>query len=114
MAHPDLAKIFGQRPARGSSPSFTSRPPTSSRAAGVAVEVSTAGLRKPVGEIYPDESFLAACHRHGVPITTASDAHDAGSRRRASFDQALALARRVGYETVSVFEGRRAAAGAAR
>ena len=35
-------------------------------AAGVAVEVSTAGLRKPVRELYPDRRFLAACRSRGV------------------------------------------------
>jgi histidinol-phosphatase (PHP family) len=38
---------------------------------GVAVEVSTAGLRKPVGELYPHPDFLAACGERGVPVTTA-------------------------------------------
>ena len=43
--------------------------------AGVAVEVSTAGLRKPVGEIYPAAGFAELCVEAGVPFTLSSDAH---------------------------------------
>ncbi len=58
MAHPDLAKIYGERPRRRCWPSCTSRVAVELRPRrGVAVEISTAGLRKPVGEIYPDESL---------------------------------------------------------
>ena len=105
MAHPDLAKIFGHRP----SPEVVAELHESVAAnlgrAGVAIEISTAGLRKTVGEIYPDEEFLAACHRHDVPITIASDAHRPDI---VGFElsQAIELAGRVGYTTVSVFEGR--------
>ena len=56
LAHPDLVKVWGperpasrRRPARASTSSRWTGSPTSD----VAIEVSTAGLRKPVGEIYP-------------------------------------------------------------
>jgi histidinol-phosphatase (PHP family) len=105
LAHPDVVKKFGTRV----SPELTARLHDHAAAAiaraGVAFEVSTAGLRKPVGEIYPDESFLEACRMHGVPITLASDAHTADLVGDA-FELALELVRRVGYETVSVYEGR--------
>jgi histidinol-phosphatase (PHP family) len=92
LAHPDLVKIFGRRPAdpRSFYGSFD----------GVALEISTAGLHKHVGEIYPDEALLEA----RPPITLASDAHVPRNVGR-DFEQSLALARRLGYETVTVFEG---------
>jgi histidinol-phosphatase (PHP family) len=37
--------------------------------------VSTAGLRKPVGERYPAPPFLAMCLEAGCPIALSSDAH---------------------------------------
>jgi histidinol-phosphatase (PHP family) len=92
LAHPDLAKFFGRRPARIEYPDLD----------GVALEISTAGLHKPVGEVYPDAAMLAA----RPPITLASDAHVPQNVGR-DFDQALALARAAGYETVTVFEHRR-------
>jgi histidinol-phosphatase (PHP family) len=94
LAHPDLPKIFGRRPDDLSSyyPDLE----------GVALEISTAGLRRPVGELYPDAALLA-----GRPITLASDAHEPALVGE-DFDRALALARDEGYETVTVFDRRRA------
>jgi histidinol-phosphatase (PHP family) len=97
LAHPDLAKIYGQRP-DGDLERFWSR----LDGIDVAFEISTAGLRKPVGELYPDAGFL----RHAPAVTLASDAHEP---RLVGEDFALAVehARVAGFDTVSVFEGRR-------
>ena len=73
---------------------------------GIAVEVSTAGLHKPVRELYPHPEFLAACRERDVPVTVASDAYLPDEVGR-DFDRALELLRSVGYETVTVFEQRR-------
>jgi histidinol-phosphatase (PHP family) len=93
LAHPDLPKIFGRRPAdpAGFYPELDD----------VALEISTAGLRKPVGELYPDPALL-----RGRPITLASDAH-VPDLVGEGFDRALELARQAGYSTVTVFDGRR-------
>ncbi|TML90239.1 MAG: histidinol phosphatase, partial [Actinobacteria bacterium] len=72
----------------------------------VAVEVSTAGLHKPVRELYPHPEFLAACHARDIPVTLASDAHSPDLVGR-DFDRALELLGSVGYDTVTVFERRR-------
>ena len=106
LAHPDLAKIYGLRPDAGRLTALNERAASEIALGGVAVEISTAGLRKPVGELYPDLGFLQACARRGVPITLASDAH-APELVGEDFDLALELARAAGYETVTVFEGRR-------
>jgi len=74
-------------------------------AAGVCVEVSSAGLYKPVGELYPDPQLLEACRARGVPITLASDAHVPQNIGR-DLDRAIAHARAAGYETVTVFDRR--------
>ena len=105
LAHPDLVKIFGRRPSAAVVQACHEEAAEAAAASGVAVEVSTAGLRKPVGELYPDRSLLAACGRRGVGATTASDAHRAEDVGR-DFDRALALLGEEGYETVTVFEGR--------
>ncbi len=42
---------------------------------GIAVEVSTAGLRKPVGEVYPSSPFLEMVLDAGNPLVLSSDAH---------------------------------------
>jgi histidinol-phosphatase (PHP family) len=101
LSHPDLVKVFGDRAA-----DFDYGPIADRIAAtGVAVEVSTAGLRKPVGELYPDPGFLAACRKRGVPVTTGSDAHSPDVVGR-DFDRARELLRGAGYETVTIFERR--------
>lgn len=95
MAHADLVKIAGHRPSFDLTPVYEEAAQAFAQA-GVAVEVSTAGLRRPVGETYPAEPFLCTCRAHGVPITLASDAHwpeEVG----ADLDVAIALARHCGY-----------------
>lgn len=105
LAHPDLVKIFGRRP-HGDLVEACHRAAAGAIAeAGAAVEVSTAGLRKPVGELYPDAGFLERCREHGVGATLASDAHVAGDVGR-DFEAGLEHLRGAGYETVTVFEGR--------
>jgi histidinol-phosphatase (PHP family) len=107
LSHPDLVKIFGMRPGEEDVALHHHETADAIEASGIAVEISTAGLRKPVGELYPDEGFLEACRARGVPITIASDAH-VPALVGEDFEQALELARRTDYETVTVFEGRKA------
>ncbi|HKC20957.1 MAG TPA: histidinol-phosphatase [Gaiellaceae bacterium] len=100
LSHPDLPKIFGDRV------EFDYTEICDAIAeSGVAVEVSTAGLRKPVGEPYPHPEFLGACRERGIPVTTGSDAHVPRLVGQ-DFDQALELLRSAGYETVTVLERR--------
>jgi histidinol-phosphatase (PHP family) len=94
LAHPDLAKIFGRRPERIEYPALS----------GVALEISTNGLYKPVGELYPDIGFLESTR---LPITLASDAHVPQNVGR-DLDRAVELARAAGYDTVTVFDRRHA------
>jgi histidinol-phosphatase (PHP family) len=106
LSHPDLVKIFGARPERSLEEELHEQAAEAIAAAGVAVEVSTAGLRKPVGELYPDPHFLGLCRRRGVPVTVASDAHVPRLVGR-DFDRARELLRASGYETITLFEERR-------
>jgi histidinol-phosphatase (PHP family) len=103
LSHPDLVKIFGgERAEQDYGPVADAI-----AGSGVAVEVSTAGLHKPVRELYPHPDFLAACRERGVPVTLGSDAHMPAVVGR-DFDRARELLRSAGYETVTVFEQRRA------
>lgn len=104
LAHPDLVKKFGFRPdadVRHLYENCLDRMAGS----GMVVEVNTAGLRKPVREMYPGEDFLRLCRERGVHVTLGSDAHhpaEVGS----GFEEALYLLQRVGYEELVVFSGR--------
>jgi histidinol-phosphatase (PHP family) len=103
LSHPDLVKIFGVRAAGFEYDEVADAIAES----GTAVEVSTAGLRKPVRELYPHPDFLAACRARGVPVTLGSDAHSPDLVGR-DFDRARELLRSAGYDTVTVFEQRQA------
>ena len=72
---------------------------------GVALEVSSAGLHKPHGKLYPNSGLLAAAKERGMPITLASDAHVPQNVGR-DLDRAIEHARAAGYETVTVFDQR--------
>jgi histidinol-phosphatase (PHP family) len=108
LAHPDLVKVWGRgRPLPERDPRHFYEPAVEAIAeSGIAVELSTAGLRKPVGELYPDRDLLVRCREAGAAATLASDAHVAHDVGR-DFPAAIDLLRAAGYETVTVFEGRR-------
>lgn len=73
---------------------------------GVAVELNTSGWRKGLGEPYPREELLALCCHHGVPVTLGSDAHRP-DQVAAAFPEAVELLERVGYTSITRFEGRK-------
>ncbi|MGS2776209.1 histidinol-phosphatase [Robertmurraya sp. GLU-23] len=66
------------------------------------VEISTAGLRKPIGELYPDKRLLQMCFDKKIPIVLSSDAHFP-EHVGADYDQALVLAKEVGYKEIMTF-----------
>lgn len=103
VGHLDLVKIFKYVP---EDEDFLleqyDRATTALAESKTCVEISTAGLRKPVGQLYPDPKLLKMCHDKNIPIVLSSDAHipsDVG----ADFDQAIALARSVGYTSIMTF-----------
>lgn len=105
MAHPDLVKKFGYSP----DCDLTELYDQTARVfvqAGVCVEVNTAGLRVPAGEIYPAPKFLKICYDYNLPVTLGSDAHSPG-QVGAGINEALKLIKSVGYTTITIFEGRR-------
>jgi histidinol-phosphatase (PHP family) len=103
-AHPDLAKKFGFRPA-GELRRYYEPVIQAFVDSGTVMEVSTAGLRKEVAEIYPAREMLELAFSAGVPMVINSDAHAPGEVGR-DFDQALRLVRAVGYTETVRFERR--------
>jgi histidinol-phosphatase (PHP family) len=108
LTHPDLVKMWGsERPRPAGDPRFLYEAAVERIAdSDVAVEVSTAGLRKPVREIYPDPALLAMCVEAGRPLTLSSDAHtpnDLGYR----YEDALDLLASLGVDEVATYERRR-------
>jgi len=104
LAHPDLAKIAGHRPAVPGE--FHDRIAEAARSCGLAAELNSSGWRRPCAEAYPAPALLARFHDLGVPITTASDGHRLGDVSWRISDLAAA-ASAAGYSEVTAFRGRR-------
>jgi histidinol-phosphatase (PHP family) len=107
LAHPDLVKVWGpERPLpEGDLRRYYELALDGIAESGIAVEVSTAGLRKRARELYPAPAFLQMCVEAGAPVALSSDAHgpqDVG----ADYEQALELLERVGVGELCVFERR--------
>ena len=108
LAHPDLVKVWG-----GDAPMpdgdlrrFYELAMDGIAESDVAIEVSTAGLRKPAGEIYPATPFLEMCLEAGRPVALSSDAHvpeDLGHE----YERAVEWLTDVGVTQLAVFEGRK-------
>lgn len=108
IGHPDLIKKFGHRP-----------PPQSDRVddaaeamlqavkdSGAALEISSAGLRKPVAEVYPHGRIIARAAELSIPFAFGSDAHAPGEVGHA-MDDCLAMLLACGIQEVAWFENRR-------
>jgi histidinol-phosphatase (PHP family) len=108
LAHLDLVKVWGaerplpERPLRA----FYELAMEDIAGADVAVEVSTAGLRKPIKELYPSRELLELCLEVAKPVALSSDAHEP-EHLGYGYDEALALLRELGVETLAVFSERR-------
>ena len=74
MAHLDLVKIFGFRPTQNFD-ELLDAVLSEIREVDLALELSTAGWRKPVNEIYPSEEIIRRAMKKEIPFTTASDGH---------------------------------------
>jgi histidinol-phosphatase (PHP family) len=97
LGHLDLVKKFGYRATRPLDAELD-RLLGRIAEAGVAVEINTAGLHKPVGEAYPSPEILAKLRAAGIPLTFGSDAHRPEEVGR-DFAHAAALARGAGYDS---------------
>jgi histidinol-phosphatase (PHP family) len=109
LAHPDLVKYWSShrdnRQPEGDLRYYYEPAIEAIAETGIAVELSTAGLRKPVGEMYPAPVFLEMCLDAGAPVALSSDAHrpeDVG----ADYDRALELLEQLGARELCVFDGR--------
>ncbi|MBO5606845.1 MAG: histidinol-phosphatase [Treponema sp.] len=76
---------------------------------GVCVEINTGGMaRGNLDTPYPSREFLEELCRLHVPVTVSSDAHSP-EHLEFAFDEALNLAKSVGYTEIMYFTGGKAA-----
>ena len=108
IAHPDLVKVWGSaRPVPDRDPRYFYEPAVEAIAeTDVAVEVSTAGLRKPIGELYPSRGLAEMCVDAGAPFSLSSDAH-LPEHVGFEYDRALEFLDDLGVTEIAVFDRRR-------
>ena len=106
LSHLDLVKIHGHRP---TSPIEELVGETLDLIAtrGLAIELSTAGWRKPVNELYPSDEIIRLAVERGINFTTASDAHS-HAQLGENYDRLAAKMAELGIESVCVFANHRA------
>jgi len=104
LAHIDVIKVAGHRPERAEE--IEDRLITGLAGSNVVIEVSSAGWRKPAGEIYPSPRLLERLLAGGHRITTASDAHQAGQIGH-RFDDLAHVLDEHGIDALTAFHERR-------
>jgi histidinol-phosphatase (PHP family) len=107
IAHPDLVKVWGDpaRVPRRDLRFYYDAAMDGIADSDVAIEVSTAGWRKPVGEIYPARAFLEMCLEAGRPVALSSDAHTP-SDLAYRYDDAIEYLDSLGVRELALFERR--------
>jgi len=106
LAHLDLIKIHGHRPKAGIE-SLIGETLDFIAARGLAIELSTAGWRKPVNELYPSDEVIRFAMEKGIAFTTASDAHS-HVQLGENYDRLAEKMMELGVHKVCVFEKHRA------
>jgi len=107
IGHPDLIKKFGQRSPVGSVrvDKAESLMLEAVKASGMVLEISSAGLRKPVGEIYPHQRIIEKAAAMSIPFCFGSDAHSP-SEVAYGMDACLDVLQSHGIHEVVSFEKR--------
>jgi histidinol-phosphatase (PHP family) len=105
LSHFDLPKKHGHRPPAPVA-ELEEEAITAAAKSGCAVEISSAGLRKPVAELYPEPRLLVRINAAGIPVTFSSDAH-APAEVGWGYDQTVAEALACGVKEFVTIEKRR-------
>ena len=110
VAHPDLIKIFSKTTfdswlEDSASLALVRQTLTAAKDNGLAMEISSAGLRKSCNEIYPGPKVMEIARDVQVPISFGSDAHCTKTPAY-GFDRLAHYAISYGYTHSLVFAGR--------
>ena len=104
VGHFDLIKVFKYLPKKDMR-LLAKNALKAIKKSNMILELNTAGLRKPIEEIYPSKLLLEEAYNLGIPITFGSDAHEI-EQVGFAYDSAVSLAKEVGYTQVVTFEQR--------
>ncbi len=95
IGHLDLIKVFNYRPKKDVR-LIAKDAIKAIKQANLTVELNSAGLRKPVKEIYPSRKLLEMCYENSIDITFGSDAHKL-EQIGFGYPQSAELAKEIGY-----------------
>jgi histidinol-phosphatase (PHP family) len=73
----------------------------------MTIEINTAGLRKPVKQLYPSKELLELAFELDIPITFSSDAHSV-EQIGFKYEEGVKMAKEVGYTRCNIFKEREA------
>lgn len=106
VGHLDLIKLWGHRPVKKNSLQYVQPVLHSIKASPMVIEINSAGLRKPVQEMYPSRQIIEEMFNLNIPVTMGSDAHhpDQAAEGLANVSRTLWS---VGYRKVVAFKGRK-------
>lgn len=104
VGHFDVARSWGFKPSDCSAEEL--RVVERVKELGMAVEVSSKGLRQPLGEAYPSRRVLETCKSMDVPITLGTDAHKL-SDFDYMYNSLVDYVSSLGYHELALFEKRR-------
>ena len=102
LSHLDLIKIHGHRP-NAPIRELVSETLDFIAARGLAIELSTAGWRKPVNELYPSDEIIRLAIEKEIRFTTASDAHS-HAQLGENYGRLAKKMRELGIREVCAFE----------
>ena len=106
VGHFDLVKKFGHRAGIDLNKIIEGLASAVAANKNMAVEINTAGLRKPVSEMYPSDGIIEILYNKNAPLTLGSDAHQPREVGY-SFGYALEKIKKAGYRRISGFSKRR-------
>ena len=102
LAHLDLVKIHGHRSCTPIA-ELVDETLELIRSRHLAIELSTAGWRKPVKELYPSDGIISTTLKKGIPFTVASDAHS-WAQLGENYDRLAQKMETFGIREICVFE----------
>ena len=104
VGHIDLIKIFNYKPKK-SIKDITKNAIKAIKKSNMAVELNTAGLRKPVKELYPSDEILEMILEEKIDITFGSDAHNV-NQVGFMLNKTIQKAKNLGFSEAAYFENR--------
>ena len=104
VGHIDLIKVFNYKP-KTDIRIIAKDALNEIKKSGMTVELNSAGLRKPVCEIYPGDEILEMMSQMGIDITFSSDAHSIEQVGQ-NMDKIIKKAKDFGYNEVAIYKNR--------